>query len=143
MVRYLLPFQELFVEYGPPLFSVCFFCCMMLNEFMYDAHTSSLSTNTFISISFEITVCLHTHTHSYLSPTLFFPSYIGFGLPHTDENPHNENLGNCLDYTDSPTSNMLPGEVNMAKLRDLYLTQRRRRVESDGTVVITRYTYLR
>ena len=110
----------------------------------YMMHTRVLSPqHTFISISFKITVCSHTHTHSYSLSHSFFPSYIGFGLPHTDENPHNENLGNCLDYTDSPTSNMLPGEVNMAKLRDLYLTQRRRRVESDGTVVITRYTYLR
>ncbi|KAL3806906.1 hypothetical protein ACHAXA_011486 [Cyclostephanos tholiformis] len=61
----------------------------------------------------------------------------GFGLPHTDENPHNANLGNCLDYTDNPSTNLLPGEVNMAKLRDMYLTRRLRKVEEDGTVVET------
>jgi len=61
----------------------------------------------------------------------------GFGLPHTDENPYNENLGNCLDYTDDPEENLLPGEVNMAKLRNMYLTRRRRRVQKDGTVVET------
>jgi hypothetical protein len=115
---------------------------MMTNEFIHDAHTS-LSPQTHVSQSHSKLLFALTHKHSYPLSHSFFPSYIGFGLPHTDENPHNENLGNCLDYTDSPTSNMLPGEVNMAKLRDLYLTQRRRRVESDGTVVITRYTYLR
>ena len=26
----------------------------------------------------------------------------GFGLPHTDENPKNKNLGDCMDYTDDP-----------------------------------------
>lgn len=61
----------------------------------------------------------------------------GFGLPHTDENPYNANLGNCLDYTDSPTTNMLPGDVNFAKLREMYLTRRLTRVEEDGTVVET------
>jgi len=61
----------------------------------------------------------------------------GFGLPHTDENPYNENLGNCLDYTDDPEENLLPGEVNMAKLRNMYLTRRKRRVQKDGTVVET------
>ncbi|KAL7525314.1 hypothetical protein ACHAXR_000948, partial [Thalassiosira sp. AJA248-18] len=61
----------------------------------------------------------------------------GFGLPHTDENPYNSNLGNCLDYTDDPEENLLPGEVNMIKLRNMYLSRRLRRVEKDGTVVET------
>eukprot|EP00584_Thalassiosira_punctigera_P008114 CAMPEP_0172543176 /NCGR_PEP_ID=MMETSP1067-20121228/13631_1 /TAXON_ID=265564 ORGANISM="Thalassiosira punctigera, Strain Tpunct2005C2" /NCGR_SAMPLE_ID=MMETSP1067 /ASSEMBLY_ACC=CAM_ASM_000444 /LENGTH=289 /DNA_ID=CAMNT_0013329541 /DNA_START=441 /DNA_END=1310 /DNA_ORIENTATION=+ len=61
----------------------------------------------------------------------------GFGLPHTDENPYNANLGNCLDYTDDPEENIYPGEVNMEKLRGMYLTRRRLRVEEDGTVVET------
>ena len=64
-------------------------------------------------------------------------STTAFGLPHTDENPYNENLGNCLDYTDDPSSNIIPGEVNMEKLRDMYLSRRLRRVESDGTIVET------
>jgi predicted Zn-dependent protease len=61
----------------------------------------------------------------------------GFGLPHTDENQYNANIGNCLDYTDSPSTNMYPGDVNMAKLREMYLTQRRRKVRADGTVIET------
>eukprot|EP00580_Thalassiosira_gravida_P010923 CAMPEP_0201633450 /NCGR_PEP_ID=MMETSP0493-20130528/6749_1 /ASSEMBLY_ACC=CAM_ASM_000838 /TAXON_ID=420259 /ORGANISM="Thalassiosira gravida, Strain GMp14c1" /LENGTH=311 /DNA_ID=CAMNT_0048105159 /DNA_START=65 /DNA_END=1000 /DNA_ORIENTATION=+ len=61
----------------------------------------------------------------------------GFGLPHTDEDPYNRNLGNCLDYTDDPEDNLLPGEVNMAKLRNMYLTRRRRRIQKDGTVLET------
>jgi hypothetical protein len=43
----------------------------------------------------------------------------------------------CADYTDSPTTNMLPGDVNFAKLREMYLTRRLTRVEEDGTVVET------
>jgi len=59
----------------------------------------------------------------------------GLGLPHTDENPYNKDLGNCLDYTETPKNNLLPGDVNMAKLRDMYLRRRLRRVEKDGTIV--------
>jgi len=64
----------------------------------------------------------------------------GYGLPHTDVNPYNKNLGNCLDYTDDPDENLDPGEVNMSKLRNMYLNSERlrsRRVESDGTIVET------
>ena len=32
---------------------------------------------------------------------------------------------------------MLPGDVNMDKLKEMYLTKSRRRVEEDGTVVET------
>jgi len=39
------------------------------------------------------------------------------------------------DYTDDPSSNLLPGDVNMDKLRGMYLTRRLRTVEEDGTVV--------
>lgn len=45
----------------------------------------------------------------------------GFGLPHTDENPYNTNLGNCLDYTNDPKSNMHPGKINFQRLAKLYL----------------------
>lgn len=67
----------------------------------------------------------------------------GFGLPHTDENPYNKNLNDCLDYTDDPSSNVLPGEVNMIKLQEVYLATERekrllRRVENkDGSVTET------
>jgi hypothetical protein len=44
----------------------------------------------------------------------------GFGLPHTDENFMNQDLGNCLDYTMNHQNNILPGQVNFDKLVDLY-----------------------
>ena len=68
---------------------------------------------------------------------------LGFGLPHTDENPYNKNLGDCMDYTDDPEVNLLPGEVNMNALREVYLSQEPerkllRRVEQpDGTAIET------
>ena len=42
-----------------------------------------------------------------------------------------------LDYTDKPSMNILPGDVNMDKLSEIYLSRRSRRVEKDGTVVET------
>jgi hypothetical protein len=45
--------------------------------------------------------------------------------------------GGNVDYTDNPSTNLLPGDVNMAKLREMYLTRRLTRVEEDGTVVQT------
>mmetsp|Transcript_21186 Transcript_21186/g.60491 ORF Transcript_21186/g.60491 Transcript_21186/m.60491 type:complete len:373 (+) Transcript_21186:383-1501(+) len=44
----------------------------------------------------------------------------GFGLPHTDEVFSNRDLGDCLDYTDRPGNNLLPGQVNYDKLKVLY-----------------------
>ena len=41
--------------------------------------------------------------------------------PHTDENPNNSDLGNCLDYTNQPENNQLPGETNFQRLRSIYL----------------------
>lgn len=67
----------------------------------------------------------------------------GFGLPHTDENPYNRNLGDCLDYTDDPEENLYPGEVNFAKVADLYLTRRFLRTKEDGTLVETTVRYVR
>lgn len=46
----------------------------------------------------------------------------GFGLPHTDENFQNKDLGDCLDYTNTPKNNLLPGTVNYNKLQVLYGT---------------------
>jgi hypothetical protein len=62
----------------------------------------------------------------------------GFGLPHTDENPYNKNLGNCLDYTDTPGDNILPGAVNFNKLSGMYLSNNRRttrRLRGDGITI--------
>jgi hypothetical protein len=44
----------------------------------------------------------------------------GFGLPHTDEQFDNRDLGDCLDYTNTPKNNLLPGDVNYNKLQVLY-----------------------
>jgi hypothetical protein len=46
----------------------------------------------------------------------------GFGLPHTDENFSNRDLENCLDYTNTPKNNILPGQVNFDRLAGLYGT---------------------
>mmetsp|Transcript_32771 Transcript_32771/g.54929 ORF Transcript_32771/g.54929 Transcript_32771/m.54929 type:complete len:361 (-) Transcript_32771:242-1324(-) len=46
----------------------------------------------------------------------------GFGLPHTDENFMNADLGNCLDYTNSPRNNLRPGEYNCNRLKTMYGT---------------------
>ena len=44
----------------------------------------------------------------------------GFGLPHTDENFYNKDLGNCMDYTTNPQVNMQPDASNYLFLFDLY-----------------------
>lgn len=49
----------------------------------------------------------------------------GFGLPHTDENFNNPDLGNCLDYTTTPSNNLHPDESNFAFLAELYGSFRR------------------
>jgi len=41
-------------------------------------------------------------------------------LPHTDEQFDNKDLGDCLDYTNTPKNNLLPGAVNYNKLQILY-----------------------
>lgn len=46
----------------------------------------------------------------------------GFGLPHTDENFYNKDLGNCLDYTLHPEVNMQPAFMNYKLLAQLYGT---------------------
>jgi len=44
----------------------------------------------------------------------------GFGLPHTDEDFYNKDLGNCMDYTNNPSVNKSPDETNYQFLYDLY-----------------------
>lgn len=46
----------------------------------------------------------------------------GFGLPHTDENFFNGNLGNCMDYTNNPRSNQSPDASNFNFLQQMYGT---------------------
>jgi hypothetical protein len=56
----------------------------------------------------------------------------GFGLPHTDENFYNADLGNCLDYTISPKNNLHPSETNYKRLVSLYGTTTRRYLIGKG-----------
>jgi hypothetical protein len=44
----------------------------------------------------------------------------GYGLPHTDENFNNKDLGNCLDYTNNPSNNLRPGQQNCNRLLEMY-----------------------
>jgi hypothetical protein len=44
----------------------------------------------------------------------------GFGLPHTDENFYNKDLGNCMDYTNNPSVNKSPDTGNYEDLLRLY-----------------------
>jgi hypothetical protein len=44
----------------------------------------------------------------------------GFGLPHTDEDFDNEDLGNCMDYTNNWDVNKHPDETNYEFLLGLY-----------------------
>ena len=59
----------------------------------------------------------------------------GFGLPHTDENFFNNDLGNCMDYTNNPEVNMQPNTPNFLFLAQLYGTVGGRRVlpQASGT----------
>ena len=51
----------------------------------------------------------------------------GFGLPHTDENFYNADLGNCLDYTMHPWVNEQPAAMNFDLLNKTYGTVGTRR----------------
>lgn len=44
----------------------------------------------------------------------------GLGLGHSDENFHNKDLGNCMDYTERPQNNMHPDTSNFETLEELY-----------------------
>jgi len=50
-----------------------------------------------------------------------------FGLPHSDEDFFNADLGNCMDYTSNPAANISPDESNFKFLADLYGTVPARR----------------
>eukprot|EP00978_Attheya_sp_CCMP212_P009069 scaffold21366_cov60-Attheya_sp.AAC.2 len=46
-----------------------------------------------------------------------------WGLPHTDENHYNDNLGDCLDYSSQPErspTNLYPGKFNFDLLAQVY-----------------------
>mmetsp|Transcript_23432 Transcript_23432/g.49060 ORF Transcript_23432/g.49060 Transcript_23432/m.49060 type:complete len:384 (-) Transcript_23432:63-1214(-) len=44
----------------------------------------------------------------------------GFGLGHWDENFYNRDLGNCMDYTNSPKNNQSPDLSNFLFLEQMY-----------------------
>ena len=49
-------------------------------------------------------------------------------------------LFSTIDYTDDPDENLLPGDVNMEKLKTMYLSRRRLRkrvVQEDGSIIET------
>lgn len=43
-----------------------------------------------------------------------------YGLPHTDTNHYNADLGDCMDYTTTYSNNLNPGQVNFDRLFSLY-----------------------
>jgi hypothetical protein len=47
----------------------------------------------------------------------------GFGLPHWDEDFFNQDLGNCMDYTNRPQDNKTPDTSNFEFLAELYGTK--------------------
>lgn len=61
----------------------------------------------------------------------------GFGLPHTDENFFNKDLGNCMDYTNNPSTNMQPAYANFKFLAKLYGTVDGSPVPTDDAVAST------
>jgi len=69
----------------------------------------------------------------------------GYGLPHTDENFNNKDLGNCLDYTNSPSNNLRPGDANCKRLLEMYgalgggISRRSRRISQKQAQRALRY----
>ena len=67
----------------------------------------------------------------------------GFGLPHTDENYSNANLGNCLDYAYNVQGNLSPGAFNFNLLAKVYGTvppsRRLRGMQDVPQAVIDKY----
>ena len=58
----------------------------------------------------------------------------GFGLPHTDENFMNTPLGDCLDYSNNPSPNLKPGQINYDKLASVYGVVGGRRLNPAGAI---------
>jgi hypothetical protein len=59
-----------------------------------------------------------------------------FGLPHSDEDFDNEDLGNCMDYTDNFDFNKHPDDTNYEYLADLYGRTGGRRLRRDPSAVV-------
>ena len=88
-----------------------------------------------------------SHTKLYTEFEILLKGHT-IGLAHTDEDFENEDLGDCMDYTDNLDANKQPTALNFNTLLELYgplLPQRRRRLqrrqlqrdEGDSRVPIT------
>eukprot|EP00573_Skeletonema_grethae_P010686 CAMPEP_0201705912 /NCGR_PEP_ID=MMETSP0578-20130828/47236_1 /ASSEMBLY_ACC=CAM_ASM_000663 /TAXON_ID=267565 /ORGANISM="Skeletonema grethea, Strain CCMP 1804" /LENGTH=530 /DNA_ID=CAMNT_0048194251 /DNA_START=152 /DNA_END=1741 /DNA_ORIENTATION=+ len=60
----------------------------------------------------------------------------GLGLGHFDENFYNKDLGNCMDYTETPENNMHPDESNFMVLKELYGNVNQSHISSGDTVAV-------
>lgn len=58
------------------------------------------------------------------------------GLGHFDENFYNKDLGNCMDYTETPENNMHPDESNFMVLKELYGNVNQSHISSGDTVAV-------
>ena len=60
----------------------------------------------------------------------------GLGLPHWDEDFRNEDMGNCMDYTNRPENNMEPDENLFSYLWQLYGSFSRREEEVEANIFL-------
>jgi hypothetical protein len=82
-------------------------CVVLIDSNSHQA--TALACRTLVSATKTVIVSyLHQVSHTFV---------------HVDENPYNADLGNCLDYTNTPENNQLPGEANFARLRTIYLEE--------------------
>ena len=85
---------------------------------------TTMATYTYVLLTLQYVTILYYYYY-YYHPSMKIDTMChelghGFGLPHTDENFHNKDLGNCLDYTVNPENNLHPGAINLDRLRDMY-----------------------
>ena len=99
---------------------------MLTQSFLFPAGAMRLDMG-LVSFLLIYSACIYRElvaSHNKCSqhvPTSSFPLHTT-GLPHTDENFNNPDLGNCLDYTVTPKNNMHPDESNYRRLASIYGT---------------------
>ena len=59
----------------------------------------------------------------------------GIGLRHWDEDFANQDLYNCMDYTNNHANNMFPDQSNFQALRNMYKGVSRRNLKAVGTTM--------
>eukprot|EP00548_Thalassiothrix_antarctica_P006132 CAMPEP_0194135230 /NCGR_PEP_ID=MMETSP0152-20130528/5323_1 /TAXON_ID=1049557 /ORGANISM="Thalassiothrix antarctica, Strain L6-D1" /LENGTH=313 /DNA_ID=CAMNT_0038831365 /DNA_START=380 /DNA_END=1321 /DNA_ORIENTATION=+ len=89
-----------------------------INEILKDSKTQIIIS----SIAKMNEYYLRNADHAERQYTMCHEIGHGFGLPHTDESFTNPSLGNCLDYTHTPSDNMHPDEMNFNRLAEIYGT---------------------